>query len=76
MGNRFGVSSKTLMIAAAVLLPPTFVLAQTKTSVTAKAETKAASAKSTEKKTWVLPRTPDAQPDLQGYWTSLSFTPM
>jgi hypothetical protein len=76
MGNHFGVSSKTLMIAAAVLLLPTFVLAQTKTSVTAKAETKAASAKSTEKKTWALPRTPDGQPDLQGYWTSLSFTPM
>src|ERR1700719_4285140 len=76
MGNHFGVSSKTLMIAAAVLLLPTFGLAQTKTSVTAKAETKAASAKSTEKKTWALPRTPDGQPDLQGYWTSLSFTPM
>ena len=25
--------------------------------------------------TWVVPRTPNGQPDLQGYWTSLSFTP-
>ena len=24
---------------------------------------------------WVVPRTPNGQPDLQGYWTSLSFTP-
>ena len=27
-------------------------------------------------KNWTQPRTPDGQPDLQGYWTSLSFTPM
>ncbi len=27
-------------------------------------------------KPWTLSRTPDGQPDLQGYWTSLSFTPM
>ena len=25
--------------------------------------------------TWVVPTTPNGQPDLQGYWTSLSFTP-
>lgn len=25
---------------------------------------------------WRAPRTPDGQPDLQGYWTSLSFTPL
>jgi hypothetical protein len=25
---------------------------------------------------WTQPRTPDGQPDIQGYWTSLSFTPM
>ena len=24
---------------------------------------------------WVVPATPNGQPDLQGYWTSLSFTP-
>ena len=27
-------------------------------------------------KPWTMPRTPDGQPDLQGYWTSLSFTPL
>src|SRR6202790_4186770 len=76
MGNRFGVPSNTLMIGAAVLLLPTFIQAQTKPSFAAKADTKTAPAKSPEKKTWVLPRTPDGQPNLQGYWTSLSFTPM
>ena len=27
-------------------------------------------------KTWTLPRTPDGQPDLQGYWTTQTFTPL
>ena len=26
--------------------------------------------------TWTLPRTPDGQPDLQGYWTTQTFTPV
>ncbi len=26
--------------------------------------------------TWTLPRTPDGQPDLQGYWTTQTFTPL
>ena len=25
---------------------------------------------------WVLPRTPDGQPDMQGYWTTQTFTPL
>ena len=25
---------------------------------------------------WTLPRTPDGQPDLQGYWTTQTFTPL
>ena len=37
-----------------------------------KADTKAPAAKSP----WVMPRTPDGHPDLHGYWTSLSYTPM
>ncbi len=35
-----------------------------------------AAAAKTAAKTWTASRTPDGQPDLQGYWTSLSFTPM
>ncbi|HLJ15874.1 MAG TPA: hypothetical protein VKV15_15350 [Bryobacteraceae bacterium] len=30
----------------------------------------------TVSKGWTAPRTPDGQPDLQGYWTNLSFTPL
>ena len=25
---------------------------------------------------WTMPRTPDGQPDLQGYWTTQTFTPL
>ena len=27
-------------------------------------------------KTWKAPRTPDGRPDLQGFWTSLTYTPL
>src|SRR5579864_5219959 len=68
MTHRFGASSSVLMAAIAGLLAPGVLAAQTQT---AKATPAAATSK-----TWTLPRTPDGQPDLQGYWTSLSFTPM
>jgi len=29
-----------------------------------------------EKATWTLPRIPDGRPDLQGYWTTQTFTPV
>jgi len=35
-----------------------------------------AAAGTAEKKPWKLSYTPDGQPDLQGIWTNLSFTPM
>src|SRR5690348_3148074 len=69
MGNRFRVSSSALVLLA-ILWVPVWLAAQTKTTA-AKADANAAA-----KKTSVLARTPDGQPDLQGYWTSLSFTPM
>jgi hypothetical protein len=77
MGNRFWVSSKVLALVitiAAILCVPAFVAAQTKSGSAAKTDKSAAA--NTAKKAWVLPHTPDGQPDLQGYWTSLSFTPM
>ena len=73
MGNRFEISVNALaVVMAAVLSLPALVAAQTSSGAARKADTAAAA----KKKNWILPRTPDGQPDLQGYWTSLSFTPM
>src|SRR4029077_10229309 len=69
MGNRFGVSASAFVFAA-ILCAPAWLAAQTKDAA-AKTDKNAAA-----KKTWTLTKTPDGQPDLQGYWTSLSFTPM
>src|ERR1700751_1517280 len=68
MTHRFCVLSSVLTAVMAVLLAPTFLAAQTQS-----ARVMPVAAKSTTRN---LPRTPDGQPDLQGYWTSLSFTPM
>lgn len=68
MKKRLGVSSSALIAAALLLLTPTFLAAQALSAKGPEAAPKT--------KTWTLPRTPDGQPDLQGYWTSLSFTPM
>lgn len=80
MRDRVWFSLSTLAIAiAATLCVPAFVAAQTQsapaTKTAATVANSAAKAPSA-KKPWVLPRTPDGQPDLHGYWTSLSFTPM
>jgi hypothetical protein len=73
MSNRFWISSSALaVVMAAVLSAPVLVAAQATSRVAAKTDTKAAA----NTKAWTLPRTPDGQPDLQGYWTSLSFTSM
>src|SRR5260370_27748756 len=53
---------------ASLLLAPAFLAAQ---ALPAKPVPPSAKAK-----TGLVSRTPDGQPDLQGYWTSLSFTPM
>src|SRR6266699_379366 len=77
MRNRFWFSLRALaVVMAAVLWAPTFVAAQAQSGATAKTATKKGTKAATSKKSWVMPRTPDGQPDLQGYWTSLSFTPM
>jgi hypothetical protein len=69
MTDRFGLSSSVLtVLMASALLAPAFLSAQ---APPAPRTTPAAKAKS-----WTVARTPDGQPDLQGYWTSLSFTPM
>jgi len=77
--NRLWVSSSALaLLMAASLSAPSFLAARSSRAATktdaktaARPDTKAASTKA-----WTMPRLPDGQPDLQGYWTSLSITPM
>jgi hypothetical protein len=77
MSNRFGISwSAVAVLMAMVLSTPTFVAAQAPSAVAAKTAAKTDTKTAANRKTWTSPRTPDGQPDLQGYWTSLSFTPM
>ncbi len=79
MSNRFVLSSTAMGIALAVVLfVPTFVAAQLSSGAT-KAETKTPKRDikaAASRKTWTTPRTPDGTPDLHGYWTSTSFTPL
>ncbi|HZP34455.1 MAG TPA: hypothetical protein VFB23_13950 [Candidatus Acidoferrales bacterium] len=70
----------SLALTAAILCAATFVAAQTQSPAPAKADTKPAAKPDAKapatKSAWVMPRTADGHPDLHGYWTSLSYTPM
>src|SRR5437879_2893192 len=74
MRNRSLAGTLAAAIAMALTVPA-LVAAQTtpgaKTAGSAQTATKTA-----EKKPWKLSYTSDGQPDLQGIWTNLSFTPM
>src|SRR4030095_7341367 len=62
--NRYLASLGLTAIAIAlvvVLLAPAPAVAQAQKAAT---------------KTWTAPKTPDGQPDLQGYWTNNSYTPL
>jgi len=70
MNQRILVSVSILtVLISGVLLATILVAAQAPSGTPAAAAAKAAT-------TWTLSRTPDGQPDLQGYWTNLSFTPL
>src|SRR5215468_2639429 len=45
-------------------------------SAQAQKTTPAPAAKPATAKVWTVGRTPDGQPDLQGYWTNNSYTPL
>src|SRR5260370_13221470 len=63
---------------AMVLLTPGFLGAQSSSehrNADVKAS-KASSATAASTTASTMPRPPDGKPDLQGYWTSLSFTPL
>ena len=69
MINRFALSSGLGIALAIVLFVPTFVVGQGPSGAAKKAAR-------TDTKAWSAPRTPNGKPDLHGYWTSESFTPL
>ncbi|PYS07344.1 MAG: hypothetical protein DMG12_00780 [Acidobacteria bacterium] len=68
MHHRFFASIGTLAVVIAVVLLVTIPVAGQAPSSTAKAAPAA--------KKWTPARTPDGQPDLQGYWTNSTYTPL
>ena len=80
MANRLALRSKALHIGlASVLFVPAFAVAQSSpgnNKDAAKNVAKKNSSSAASTKAWTMPRTPDGQPDLQGYWTSETFTPL
>jgi hypothetical protein len=70
MTNLPVLSSRAIQIALAIVLfVPTFVAAQGSSGA-------AKTAAKTGIKAWTTPHMPDGKPDLHGYWTSESFTPL
>ena len=79
MNSRFRITLGivTLATALAVVLAsaaPAAAQAGTAAAAARAAESKAAAAKTS--KPYTLPKTPDGVPDLQGYWTNNSYTPL
>ena len=71
MTNRsWALSGVLTLLVAGLFFAPAFLAAQ------APATTATTATPTAKGNTWSPGRTPDGQPDLQGYWTSLSFTPM
>src|SRR4051794_39884858 len=69
-------NTTAIIVSAALLLIPVFTLGQGPSTATKAAAAVPAQGSAQTKKAWVMPRTPDGQPDLQGYWTSATFTPL
>jgi len=71
MNHRFliplGVIALAILVAVVLVAP---------TSAAAQAQKAAATATKAAAPAKPLPRTPDGQPDLQGYWTNNSYTPL
>src|SRR5215831_1893403 len=74
MNDRFLMSLGAIALAilvTVVLVAPTSAAAQAQKAAAATVTKAAAPAKP-----WTAPRTPDGQPDLQGFWTNNSYTPL
>src|SRR5262249_24084117 len=74
MNHRFltvlGIAA-LVMLAIVVLLAPAPAAAQAQRAASAPVAKASAAAKP-----WTVSKTPDGQPDLQGYWTNNSYTPL
>jgi hypothetical protein len=62
-----------ILVVTVILMASAPVAAQAQTA--AKTSTAKAAGSPTAPKNWTVPKTPDGQPDLQGYWTSATTTP-
>ncbi len=69
MNHRFLVSVSGLVVVIAVMLLAAMPAAGQATSTAAKTN-------GTTAKPYTAPRTPDGQPDLQGFWTNTTYTPL
>jgi hypothetical protein len=69
MNHRVLVSASGLIVLIAGILLPTMPAAAQATSAAAKTN-------GTPAKPYTQPRTPDGQPDLQGFWTNTTYTPL
>jgi hypothetical protein len=74
--NRFlaspGFTALVIALAVVLLAPATAAGQAQRAGAAAGGATKSAAAA----KPWTVSRTPDGQPDLQGYWTNNSYTPL
>src|SRR6266508_474224 len=67
MGHRAVASFGVLLVATALIVVATRSIA---------GQAPASPAKPVAAKKWTVPRTPDGQPDLQGFWTNSTYVPL